>query len=308
MTQNRRLSKATLFALLALFLVLGGGAFAATGDSFILGRANTAGKQTSLTGQVPNPMLRVENTSTDGNARGVVGIVSAPSAAAGSAGVAGTTNSTDPGSVGVLAQNTGGGPALMVAVDPGAPPLAVSSSAKVANLNADLLDGQSASAFLAITGKAADSNLLDGMDSTKFVRGGGSIAMIRATTSTFSSGLTQTDLGTLVGPSGAPFLKVTVGCADHHATVAGEVDGTEITLTNVSSATILRWLELGSGDPLVGVIVPNEQDDAMPFKVAAHTVWHGRFGANQTFTLDAWSYKDSGTLSCTYDLRMTLDP
>lgn len=37
-------------------------------------------------------------------------------------------------------------------------------------LNADLLDGQHASAFLGVSSKAADSNLLDGIDSSEFAR------------------------------------------------------------------------------------------------------------------------------------------
>lgn len=195
----------------------------------------------------------------------------------------------------------------MTAVDPGAPPLAVDSSTKVANLNADLLDGLSAVSFLAATGKAADSNRLDGMDSTQFVRGGGSVTMIRAATTTFSSGLTETDLGTFVGPSGAPFLNVHGNCADHYGQVTGEIDGAAIYLKNVTSGDILRWLDTGSGDPRVDRLVPNATDDDMPYKVSGHTIWHGRLGANQTFTLDAWSYKDS-SLTCTFDLRLTLDP
>jgi hypothetical protein len=302
-------SPATVIAMVALFVALGGVGVAAAGGNFILGRANTSDKQTSLTGAAPNPELRVENTSTDGNARGVVGLISSASAAAGSAGVAGMTASTDPGSVGVFAQNTGGGPALSAAVNPGSAPLAVNSSVKVTNLNADQLDGFSANEFLSITGKAADSNRLDGKDSTQFVQGGGSIAPIRATTSTFSSGLTQTILGTFAGPSGAPFLKVQANCADHYSPTSGELDGASIYLTNVTSGNILRWIDLGSGDPRVDLLVPTEIDAVMPFKVAAHTVWHGRFGTNptQTFELDAWSYKDP-SLTCTYDLRLTLDP
>ena len=253
----RKPSPATVIAMVALFVALGGVGVAAAGGNFILGKANTSDKQTSLTGAPPNPELRVENTSTDGNARGVVGVISAPTAAGGTAGEAATTASTDPGSVGVFAQNTGGGPALSAAVNPGSAPLAVNSSVKVASLNADQLDGQSANAFLAITGKAADSNRLDGKDSTQFVQGGGSVTPLRATTSTFSSGLTQTNLGTFVGPSGTPFLKVQGNCADHYSPTSGEIDGASIYLTNVTSGNIQRWLDLGSGDPIFTVLVPN---------------------------------------------------
>jgi hypothetical protein len=49
----------------------------------------------------------------------------------------------------------------------------VDSQAKVANLNADELDGVDASAFLGKTEKAADSDKLDNKDSTDFARATG---------------------------------------------------------------------------------------------------------------------------------------
>ena len=156
----RKPSPATVIAMVALFVALGGVAVAADGDSLILGTANTASKQTKLTGAAPNPQLRVENTSTDGNARGVAGLISSPSAASGSAGVLGATASTDPGATGVLAQNGGGGPALKAVVKPGAPPLAVNSSTKVASLNADQLDGISSNGFIQGTGSTQFARLL----------------------------------------------------------------------------------------------------------------------------------------------------
>src|SRR6266571_904932 len=55
-------------------------------------------------------------------------------------GVAGRANA--PGGVGVYAESTGGGPALQIHTA-GAPPMSVDSSAKVANLNADKVDGAS---------------------------------------------------------------------------------------------------------------------------------------------------------------------
>jgi len=46
---------------------------------------------------------------------------------------------------------------------------------KATNLNADLLDGRDSTYFLPTTGKAADANKLDGIDSTGFVRGRGTL-------------------------------------------------------------------------------------------------------------------------------------
>lgn len=62
----------------------------------------------------------------------------------------------------------GSGPALRLAVGSGAP-LAVNSAVKVANLNADRLDGLDSTAFLGVGAKAADADRLDGQDSSQFV-------------------------------------------------------------------------------------------------------------------------------------------
>lgn len=64
--------------------------------------------------------------------------------------------------------NTGGNPVLDLRNDGGSAPLLVDSSVVVAGLNADLLDGQDSTDFLASDGKAADADLFDGQDSTAF--------------------------------------------------------------------------------------------------------------------------------------------
>ena len=66
----------------------------------------------------------------------------------------------------------GPGPALRLFVRPGQPPLAVNSQVRVNKLNADKVDGKDAGAFLGEDQKAADSNRLDGKDSTEFLSSG----------------------------------------------------------------------------------------------------------------------------------------
>ncbi len=68
---------------------------------------------------------------------------------------------------------SGAGPALDLRVDSG-PPLRVNSDAQVPNLNADKVDGMDSGAFLASGGTAADSEMLDGADSSDFVKRGSS--------------------------------------------------------------------------------------------------------------------------------------
>jgi hypothetical protein len=69
--------------------------------------------------------------------------------------------------------NTGGKPAARFSADSGVQPFSVGSATKVANLNADKLDGFDSSYFLPKTGKAADADKLDGVDSSGFVQGRG---------------------------------------------------------------------------------------------------------------------------------------
>jgi len=68
--------------------------------------------------------------------------------------------------------NSGTGAALNLVVQPGQPPLTVNPEAgKATNLDADTVDGKDSTAFVSATdGKAPDSELLDGIDSTKFAQ------------------------------------------------------------------------------------------------------------------------------------------
>jgi len=68
--------------------------------------------------------------------------------------------------------NSGTGAALNLVVQPGEPPLTVNPEAgKATNLDADTVDGKDSTAFVSATnGKAPDSELLDGIDSTKFAQ------------------------------------------------------------------------------------------------------------------------------------------
>jgi hypothetical protein len=206
----RKPSPASIIALVALFVALGGVGVAATGGNFILGMPNSADQSTSLnsgvttgptlqltngggkpaarfsTGsgvapfsvdraiKVPNlnadwldglnstqflrntvPLSLTGSTATDGvitgkntgAANGVQGVTGGAISSGvygqnngGGFGVAGRSNA--PGGVGVYAEALGGGPALAIHTA-GAPPMSVDSSARVSNLNADMVDGAS---------------------------------------------------------------------------------------------------------------------------------------------------------------------
>ena len=157
----RKPSPAMLVALLALFVALGGIGLAATGGNFILGQSNSADKSTALnvstlpgstTCPAPCQALQVTDNSTAANAGGL--------------GVVGKSASTPAATI----KNTGGATALSLLVNSGKPPFTVNSTTRVTNLNADLLDSHDSTYFLPKTGKAADADKLDGIDSTGFLR------------------------------------------------------------------------------------------------------------------------------------------
>jgi hypothetical protein len=139
--------------------VLGGAAVAFAGSGvngvFNLGVSNSVDAKTTLTGASSGAQLQVTNTNSVGGAYGL-GVTSA----SGSATASFTNSSTGTGlsvvstsGTGISAQtggaakpalsgkNTAGGPAGAFTVNAGVSPFTVSSTAKVANLNSDQLDG-----------------------------------------------------------------------------------------------------------------------------------------------------------------------
>lgn len=128
-----------------------------------------------VNGAVYNPSLgyttAIDVNASGGSSIGVTGYTSA----AGGFGVVGWTQngsayagvngtSTSSGAPGVQANNTGGGFGLDVAGM-----MRINNNTVVTNLNADLLDGQHASAFLSSTGTAANSSALGGLPPSSYV-------------------------------------------------------------------------------------------------------------------------------------------
>jgi hypothetical protein len=65
----RRVSPSMAISLLALFLALGGVGYSATGDSFILGKPNSATSQSTLSAATPGKTLVLTNTDTSATSR-----------------------------------------------------------------------------------------------------------------------------------------------------------------------------------------------------------------------------------------------
>jgi trimeric autotransporter adhesin len=138
------LSAAAAALILATTPLAGSG----VGGVFNLGQVNTVDVQTSLTGNPgANPQLKVVNSGS-------------------AAAIRAETNSADPNSAGVVGKNSGGGTGLKAIVNAGVPPLVVNSSAKVLNLNADLLDGLDSTSFWKLGGNAGTTPGADFLGTT----------------------------------------------------------------------------------------------------------------------------------------------
>jgi hypothetical protein len=123
-----------LAVVLALMLGVASAALAALpGDPFKLGQSNRVDRLSTLVGTLAGPVLRVDKRRPGYGPRAAGGRSRHP------------PSNEDRG------------------------PMKVDSQGKVINLNSDELDGQNASEFLPAGGKAADSDKLDGLDSTQFM-------------------------------------------------------------------------------------------------------------------------------------------
>jgi hypothetical protein len=136
------------------------------------------------------------------------------------------------------------GSALKLSSKSGTAPLVVSSSVRVAHLNSDLLDGLSSEQFLRTTGKAADAESVDGVDSSALALAAGATSYVVANgvfTDVTGDGLADALIATATCPAGT---KLTGGGVDNVASGS--------TLIN-SPNTGGRWQGASLSDPSVDV-------------------------------------------------------
>ena len=168
-TKLVRLGRARFAATLALVLVVGLAttARAHTGSAGLLHRnhSNTVSAVTGLVGSVPGSVLGITNNNTAATNGSATAITAA------------NNNATSPT---IRAGNSAGGTALDLAVTCKTtsacfkpPPMSVNSDTKVANLNADKLDGRDSTDFLGVNETAFNSTFFNGMSSSEFIQGRG---------------------------------------------------------------------------------------------------------------------------------------
>jgi hypothetical protein len=153
------------------------------GGVFNLGVSNSVDAKTTLTGASTGAQLRVDNTNPAASASGLVA-TSVSSSATG------------------LFSNTGGGPAGAFVVNAGVSPFTVNSSTKVTSLNADLLDGLNSTNFLrnlvplSLTGATASDGVISATNT------GGANGLQGKTGSPIASGVYGEDTGGGYGVAG----------------------------------------------------------------------------------------------------------
>jgi hypothetical protein len=142
------------------------------GGVFNLGVTNTVDAQTALKGSTAAPQLRVTKTNTNAgatalhvnsaaNSATLTAINSAGGAgvyAVGSSGAAVFGNTASATQPALSGKNTGGGPAGSFTVNSGVAPFTVSSTTKVSNLNADMVDGFHVNQIMSGGGRIAQAS------------------------------------------------------------------------------------------------------------------------------------------------------
>jgi hypothetical protein len=137
------------------------------------------------------------------------------------------------------------GTALKLRSRAGTAPLAVGSSTRVAHLNTDLLDGLSSEQFLRTTGKAADAESVDGVDSSALALAAGATSYVVANgvfTDVTGDGVADALIATATCPAGT---KLTGGGVDNFASGTTLID---------SPDTGGRWEGASLSDPSVDLV------------------------------------------------------
>jgi hypothetical protein len=178
--------------------------------------------------------------------------------------------------------NSGTGAGLQATVKAGVPPLKVSSSTQVANLNASLLGGRASSYFLPATGTAANSAKLGGIAPAGFMHGAVYHQRLAIDTDTTP---------VILDVPGIATLSVTRCRID--------IPNARVQLANPNNSTLVDiWEEDPTqGAPFhfttkVGWVASNVATSS------GHQTFQLAWASGQTATFDVWIYADS--ISCVF--------
>jgi hypothetical protein len=187
------------------------------------------------------------------------------------------------------------GTALSLSSTATTPPLKVSNSVQVPNLNASELDGQPSSAFLGATGTAANSSELGGTPASGYMQGGGDTTGTR---------LTLTGVELQVPLLDSPGGELSAYCDERGA---GSASGAILTIVHgastASGASVLWWNKDGVGQDTSlaatqAVLSPGE-GSTTPYVIVAQV---NNLTSISTFT--ATESYNSGSDTCSFTAQV----
>ncbi len=193
--------------------------------------------------------------------------------------ILGTANTA----AGVTSLTSKKGTALSLSSSSTTPPLKVSNSVQVPNLNASELGGHTSSAFLPANGTAANSSELGGQPASDYLTGTGQIAIDTAT----------------VASASTADVTVPGAVSDDYGLKLQCISGTATPLIFATGATLQYWILPPDGQPEVsGVLLLGGQEGSSGTTGAATWVVQVAFGSTMVTTDLSAVVNTNGT--CTF--------
>jgi hypothetical protein len=175
------------------------------------------------------------------------------------------------------------GTALSLSSSSTTPPLKVSNSVQVPNLNASEVGGHTSSAFLPATGTAANSSELGGQPASNYVTGTGQIAF---DTATVASGDTA---DVTVPGSVSKDYGLELQC----------VSGTATLLILATGATLQFWVLPPDGQPEMSSVLPLGEEGG-PSGTTTAATWVVQVAFGSTMATTDWSATVNASGTCTF--------
>jgi hypothetical protein len=176
------------------------------------------------------------------------------------------------------------GTALNLSSTATTPPLTVSNSVQVPNLNASELDGDTSSAFLPTNGTAANSSKLGGQPASDYMTGTGQIA---------------SDTATVASEATADVTVPSAVSKDYGLQLQCSSDGTATPLIFATGATLQYWILPPDGQSeLSGVLLLGGEEGSSGTTSAATWVVQVAFGSTMATT--DWSATVNTNGTCTF--------
>ncbi len=196
------------------------------------------------------------------------------------------------------------GTALSLSSSSTTPPLKVSNSVQVPNLNASELGGQAASAFLGVHGTAANSTELGGQPASAYLGVNGTAANSSelggqpASDYLTGTGQIASDTATVASESITDVTVPSAVAKDYELQLDCSSDGTASLLITATGATLQFWVLPSGGSEVSGVLPVGEEEGPVGTTGAATWLLQVAFGSTMATT--DWSTTVNTNGTCTF--------